>query len=456
MYLTEVLAEHIATIAGRKPPPEVRDVVMRCILDLIGAALAGHRSNGPAAARQAAPKIFGSGRAPIWLAGQTSTSAGAIFCNAAAACALDIDDGHRAARGHPGSGVVTTALTLGAASGSGADDVIAAIVAGYDVGVRVAAAQNPSGIPTRQSGRWISMATAATAAALFKLEPPAVAEALSIAGVLAPNQQANGSSGYSTLTGNDVKEGIAWSSAAGVMAIELARYGHTGPLDLLDHSGFYDPHRILAGLGQRWEISETYFKPYACCRYIHPALDRLLELVERHHVKPGHIVSIDIQTFGWALRLGNRLEPENLVEVQYSLPYCVAIAIVDGADALLPITTACLRRPDLIDLAAKVRLSVHGDADHLFPSETLARVVIETRKTTLVSDLGGALGDPRMPLLWHGLEAKFRRLTRTTMTVSDQQAWLDAILTLAAGDEKPLFCELANNRQSIPVVQSSC
>lgn len=445
MYLTQVLAEHIAAIASHPPPAEVRDVAMRCVLDLIGAAVAGHGSNGATAARQATPAMFGAGNAPIWLSGRKSAPTGAIICNAAAACALDIDDGHRAARGHPGAAVVTTALTMGALHGCSARAVIAAIVSGYDVGVRIAAAQNPEGIQTRQSGRWASMASAATVAALLRVEPSVVARALSIAGVLAPNQQANGSSGYSDLSGNDVKEGIPFSSAIGVMAVELALHGHTGPEDLLDHPKFYDPERIRAGMGDRWEISDTYFKPYSCCRYIHPALDRLFELIERHRLKPLDVVAVEVQTFGWASKLGNRLEPDNLIEVQYSLPYCMAIAIVDGMDALLPMTTACLQRPDLAELASKVTLSIHPDSERLFPSETLARVAIETRTARFISDLCGPLGDPRTPLLWHGLENKFKRLTAGTIAASKQQELLDAVLALADGDEKPLFREIAKN-----------
>lgn len=52
--------------------------------------------------------------------------------------------------------------------------------------------------------------------------PPALAHALAVAGVLAPNQEANGSSGYADLTGNDVKEGIPWSVVTGLTALRLA------------------------------------------------------------------------------------------------------------------------------------------------------------------------------------------------------------------------------------------
>ncbi|MBW9117980.1 MmgE/PrpD family protein [Rhizobium cauense] len=448
MHLTKKLAEHIATIARIGPPPETRDIVLRSILDLIGAAAAGRSANSSIAALAMAPALFGVGNAPIWLSGKSSTLLGAVVANATAASALDIDDGHRAARGHPGAAVVPTALTLAATHHCGSQAVIAAIVAGYDIGVRVAASQNPLGISTRQSGRWASLATVATAAVLLKVDPPTISQALSIAGVLAPNQQANGSSGYSKLTGNDVKEGIAWSSATGLMALELAIHGHTGPEDLLDHPDFYKAERILADLGSRWEILGTYFKPYACCRYIHPSLDRLFELIERHSLRASDVIAIEVETFEWALKLGNKTNPTNLIEVQYSLPYCLAIAFVDGRDSLLPPTHQCLDRQDLSELANKVRLSTRTDIDGIFPTETLARVTVETKRSRFASDLGGPLGDPRQPLLWHGIEEKFRRLTRDHLPPRKQQGIIDGVVSMASGDTGPMLLELESQEYS--------
>ena len=85
MHLTKKLAEHIATIARIGPPPETRDIVLRSILDLIGAAAAGRSANSSMAALATAPALFGAGNAPIWLSGKCSTVLGAVVANATAA-----------------------------------------------------------------------------------------------------------------------------------------------------------------------------------------------------------------------------------------------------------------------------------------------------------------------------------------------------------------------------------
>ena len=243
MYTTTILAQHIRNIALGTRPAAADERALACILDCLAAAVCGFSANGPSATRLSSPRLFGSGTAVIWMSGHTAAPVAALLCNATAASALDIDDGHRAARGHPGACVIPTVLTLASGLTLSGADLLSAIVAGYDIGVRIAASQNPHGIPTRQSGRWAAFAAVTAAGSLLSVKPDELAHALAIAGVLAPNQQANGSSGYSVLTGNDVKEGIAWSAATGLMALYLAMSGHTGPVDLFDHPGFYDKTR---------------------------------------------------------------------------------------------------------------------------------------------------------------------------------------------------------------------
>ncbi|MDR6667852.1 MmgE/PrpD family protein [Rhizobium sp. 1399] len=429
-YLTRILAEHVRA-APTEYCPAIADVARRCILDLLGAAIAGLAMPSAVAARTMAAPVFGSGEAPIWCAGRCAP-AGALFCNVTAASALDIDDGNRAARGHPGACVIPAALLIAGQTGATGRELISAIICGYDVGARIAASQTTDGIRTRQSGRWAAFASAATAGRLLQLEPVRLSHALAISGVMAPNQLANGSSGYSRLTGNDVKEGIAWSSLLGITAAHLAAAGFTGPEDLLDHPDYYDGSRILGGLGRHWEIADTYFKPYACCRYIHPALDAYSELAA-DTIGPDDIIEVEVQTFAWALKLANKVSPESLVDMQYSLPFCMAILAVDGVQALAPIDKAALGRTDLIRFAQKVRLSVDPDLDRFFPAQTLSRVVIRTRTLELTSDIHTPLGDKTRPMGWEAICRKFRNLTRHQLQDAEQQDIIGAVAALPGG-----------------------
>ncbi len=449
MHLTGILADHIWCVSQVERPVSIEETVLRCVLDLIGAAIAGAEAKGPTATRQSAPLIFGEGTAPIWMSAKTAAPVAALICNAAAACALDLDDGHRAARGHPGACVIPTALTLATQTKVTGRALVSAIIAGYDIGVRIAAAQNSQGIPTRQSGRWAAFAAVAAGASMMRTKPDHTAQALAIAGVLAPNQQANGSSGYSSDTGNDVKEGIAWSAATGLTALYLAMSGHTGPADLLDHPGYYDRERIVDQLGDRWEIGGTYFKLYACCRYIHAPIDALLTIMIEHALVAKEITGVTVDTFGWALRLGNKTNPENLVDIQYSLPYCLAVAAIDGPAALAPVDERLLNRSDLARFAEKVRMSADPELDRLFPHQTLATVTVETtRGDRFRSPVAGPVGDPAHPLSFGALEEKFLRVTRGIIGPRQQETLINAVLRLLSDDGALLLSELGPTRSS--------
>jgi len=444
MYLTGILADHICSVSQVARPASIDETALRCILDLLGAAIAGAAAKGPIATRQSAELIFGPGTAPIWMSARTAAPVAALICNAAAASALDLDDGHRAARGHPGACVIPTVLTLASQTNATGGALLSAIIAGYDIGVRIAAAQNLKGIPTRQSGRWAAFAAVGAAGSLLGARPDHVAQALAIAGVLAPNQQANGSSGYSRLTGNDVKEGIAWSAATGLTAVHLARNGHTGPADLFDHPSYYDRERIVDRLGDRWEIGDTYFKLYACCRYIHAPLDALFTIMTEHALIAEEITSVTVDTFGWALRLGNKTNPGNLVDIQYSLPYCLAAAAIEGPAALAPLDVGLLGRSDLSRFADKVRMNADPELERLFPHQTLARVTVETAGGRFQSPVAGPVGDPARPLTFSALEEKFLGVTRGIISPGQQEALVHGVLGLLSDDGALLLHELGS------------
>lgn len=448
MHATLMLAEFV-----RHADPasdSLRHAVMHCMMDALGSAAAGHAAPAVAGLRAVARAAFGMGNSAVWFSGERLSAPGAVFCNSAAASVLDLDDGNRAARGHPGATVIPAALAA-ATSATTADELIAGIVAGYEVGVRVAHARDAANCPTspsRQSGRWAGYAAAAAFGRLHGTPPDVLAHAFAIAGVTAPNQEANGSSGYSELTGNDVKEGIAWSAANGVLSVLLAEAGLTGPLDILDHESHFARAPLLDGLGDggtAWKILDTYFKPYSCCRYNHAPIDALVDLMRTRALTADAIDSVAVHTFGWALQLGNKLEPVNLVDVQYSIPYCLGIAAVLGEGALTPVDERCLRAEHRGAISAFARkVHMHSDAalDARFPAETLARVVVRTAHAVHESPVTTPRGEPSRPLSTAELEQKFLSVTRVTLDSARQRAVLDGVRGLLVGDIASLRADI--------------
>ena len=238
---TEILAEYVLDLRPENLSSSSIEIAKHSILDLIGAAVAGFSTSSASVYRETAPKFFSAGSASIWFSGQNLHPAASALVNSAAASALDIDDGNRQAGGHPGASMIPAAFALAQHLKASVPELLTAIVAGYEIGIRVARSRDFSALATYSTGRWCSFGAAAVAGCLYKSDVKEFAHSLAIAGVQSPDMAA---AGYSRFMGNSVKEGIAWSTMTGIFAHELGRSGFTGPLDILDHPDYYDTNNI--------------------------------------------------------------------------------------------------------------------------------------------------------------------------------------------------------------------
>ena len=432
--------------------PEGKSAACDAILDLVTAAAAApHRALGPAL-REA----HGPGPSAIWFAGETAAPVAAAFANALAAAALDLDDGHRRARGHPGACVLPAVLAMAdfrAAAGEPAADseILRAIVVGYEIGLRVASARSFYA----RTGFWGGFAAAAGAGALAGLSREHLAHALAIAGETGPHvATTTAPPAWPQPMGSDVKEGIAWGVATGVSAVPLARAGLTGPLDLVDHAPFFDAAAILADRPGP-AICEAYTKFYAACRHVHAPVDALLNLIDAHGIAAEEIEMVDVAAYSGALRISNRPEPQNLVDAQYSIPYCISLVAHRGAGALLPMTNTALHDSSVEALAHRVRLSIDEACEARFPAETPVRVTIHARGTRFESAMTTPRGEATAAPSWDDRLGKFKVATRDSLMPDDQARLLDAFAALREGRLAPLRGILASHIALLPAARRS-
>ena len=260
-----------------------------------------------------------------------------------------------------------------------------------------------------------------------------MAQALGIAAQSAPALP-----GLAGLMGSDVKEGIPWGSVTGLVALQLAQDGFTGPVRVFDSATLFAADRIVDGLGSTPLIEETYFKPFACCRHIHAPLEAYSDLSSIHGFLAEDVIRVDVHTYRATFNLSNLTEPSTLVEAQYSVPYCMALCAIYGSEALLPMSTMHLRDDAVHTFAKRVNVCHDPEIEPLFPSRSPARVTVTTRVGIFTSDLTDPRGDPVTALSWGDLEAKFRAATRSHMRVEQQQEILTAVSKLREGDINPL------------------
>lgn len=442
------LAHQISSYRPKTMSLELVSKTKDCVLDNLAAALAGVDAVPSRAAQNVALRTFGPGSAPIWFSSRTLSAPGAALCNSVAASCLDFDDGHRLARGHPGSAIIPAVLAKAANQSTSTREILTAIAIGYEVAIRAASAQRHEKTQTHQSGRWAGFGVVAACGRLDRLSAEQLAHALAIAGVWAPNQLANGSSGYARETGNWAKEGIPLSTLQAMMVVDLARLGYTGPLDLFDHASHFDPEPLLSWRGEPALILDSYFKQHACCRYIHPALAAWDAISHGASIDPQTIARIDVMTFGWALKLANKARPGNLVDIQFSLPFCLAALVLRGQRALSPISEELLADQAICELAARIHLRSSSDLDRRFPGQTLARlqVTLESGET-----LGSPTTAPKTHLGRSELFEKFCAIAKGR--IPDAQC--DRFLEIFGKPEGDFLAFLGTNESAMTMSQRS-
>jgi 2-methylcitrate dehydratase PrpD len=388
-------------------PEGAYSAARRTVLDTLGVAVAGSTTDAGKASLNAAADIWGDGSAAVWFSDKRLPPVGAAFVNATYATALDLDDGHRQASGHPAAAIVPAVLAIAGQVGCSAHRLLTAIVLGYEVAVRVSAARDIRTIRTTDTGLWCGPGVAAAAGWLTCRSAPVIAHAIAIAGQTATSQAATGW----TVLGHTVKEGIPWATANGLQAVALAAAGHRGPLDILDDPAHYNRKRLFEGFAKTWAIEQSYFKLYSCCRWAHAAIDGALVLAARLKPDPDDIESLLIETFDRALTLPNQSEPQSAEAAQYSIPFCVALALIHGEHALLPMSDTHLSDKRVIGLAKRVRLSSASAYRDAFPAGTPARVTMTAKGRLEAIEVLLPRGEPQNPLTGGELQEKFLTLS---------------------------------------------
>jgi 2-methylcitrate dehydratase PrpD len=188
-------------------------------------------------------------------------------------------------------------------------------------------------------------------------------------------------------------------------------------------------------LGGDWQTARNYLKPYACCRYMHAAIDAIAELRQpRKAVK-----QLTIGLFPQGLKLGNVRAPCRLEEVQYSYPFSCSLAALRGIEALQPVRFESLSDKEVLELASCVELEVASDFVDAFPNRTPARVTIDYGDGPQTRTVPYPLGDPANPMFRAQIEAKLRKISQGVLDPAAQDALVTAVNALDTESPSRLF-----------------
>lgn len=383
-------------------PTPVVEQLKRTLLDALGAAIAGTTTRAGQIAGAFARLQSATGSATVLATGDSLTLPHAVLANCTAANAWDIDDGYRPSKGHPGGFVVMPALA--AAQVHGAERLLPACAAGYEIACRAAIATHRYYHHYHASGSWGPLGTAAACASVASMPAAVLTHAFGLAeyhAALAPIERCLGAPAMT-------KDGIGWGAFAGACAVELAAMGFTGNPSLLDAPENSD---LIEDLGERWRVLDLYFKPYPCCRWAQQGVEALLQLQAAHGFAADDVSRIVLHTFREATLL-QQAPPHTTEEAQYHLFWAMAAALVHGTVACTHVANGALEDERLLRTIARMEAVVEPDLQAQFPERALAWVEVVCHDGARhQSDVVAARGDAHIPLSNNELNAKFFQLT---------------------------------------------
>lgn len=365
----------------------------------------------------------------------------AALANGAASHSLDNDDLHNASIIHLGTVVVPTALAVAEQIGSSGSDLICSIVAGYEIGARVGEAVNPDSYSFwHTTGTAGTFGAAAAAAKLLNLDANKTVQCFGSAGTQAAGL-------WEFLRDGAMSKTLHAGKAAmnGILAAQLAHHGFTGAQQILEGpKGFcfaMTPNADLTKLTEQlsyehFKIDDNSFKPYACCKHCHAAINAVLCLCDQHKLAYNDICSIQVKTNAVADNLVNNPSPENEYGCKFSLQYCVAAASRYHQVSVDEFSPNKAADKELRRIMKNVTVTIDPQLDTEYrrnPQKWSADVLI----TALSGDtyrkfIKYPKGDPQNPFTYQEAEHKFWTLTQGIYP----PATVERLISLIANLEK--------------------
>ncbi|WP_438998586.1 MmgE/PrpD family protein [Variovorax beijingensis] len=411
------LADYACGLRFEKLPPTVLQRANLCVMDLLASTYAAVAGRGAQALRAYAEAVNPAPQATLWGSGLRVGAIEAATANGATAYEAEYDDGNTLG-GHWGSSSIPAILALAERDGVGAQQVLVAIVAAYEVGNRISQPFS-RGLLARgvhYPGGMGGVAATAGAGRMMGLDAERLAAALGFACLLpvAPY--------FPSYEGSDAKNLYSgWPNHCGLHFAALAQAGYRGSPQLLEGrdglahvlgwegSSEELRQRVLDGLDNRHAILDTYFKPYPCCRWIHAPVQALLDLVTAHNIPVTEIAAIEVAAPAFVGRMYFDAGPFlNATQARYSAPYALAAAALYGRLGQPEFEGRILGDAAVHALARRVSFAPAADLEQAFPPAFSARVRVTTREGRVYGGKSVLPWGPEAPPEFAELAVKFR------------------------------------------------
>lgn len=435
--VTDELARFAAALDWEAVPPHVQAIMPVLMIDMFRAAAVGSDKPWTRAAGQAFGSATGADSASLLYAGRRIEAGRAAFINGTAAGGLDWDDSHVAAIIHPGVCIWPAALAAAEIAGASGRELLTAVLAGYEVAIRVGMSIQPEhslrgfqGTPTCGA-----LGAAVACARLFRLPAERLRDALGIAATFA--------CGLSQffVSGSDIKRFHAGKAAAnGIEAALLARAGLTGPRDAIEGSqGFgrafsdrFDPSTAVKDLGRHFPTEWVSLKPHAGSVRMQAAIEGAAMLA-RAGARIEQVASMELGVHGAMMSKLAANRPVDYQQAQLSTPFAAAMAVALAPRREGPLALSVddfeqyLDDPAIRDLSARTRCVVDARVEALTTAEAVpARVTITMKDGSRVEQfVQHPKGCPQNPITADEVVQRFAAIAAPRFGAGPVDAWLE-------------------------------
>jgi 2-methylcitrate dehydratase PrpD len=418
--LTMDLAAWISGFDRGALPAAINRAARLALLDTLGVGLHGQGEAWTGIARDWA---FGAtapdedDAATVWGdEGALLRTSDAAFVNGIAAHAFELDDFCQ--KLHPGAVVIPAALAVAEAKKRNLGQLLTAVALGYETMIRLSMALDPNQARLRGwhlTGVCGPMGAAAAAGWLLWLDTEPMAWALGLAAT-----QGSGLFAFNADGAMSKRFHPGRAAQSGVMAAELAARGFSGPTKVLEtadgsfltaFSDYADGRRLLNGIGERWELLTTNFKPFSACGSVHAYNDCAIAIREKlgRAPKAGERVVIGLAKVV-DVQCGYDYAPGTALNAQMSARYCVAAALIDGAVLPPQFTDARMAADDVVSLANRIEIVGDSYLDAIYPAKYPGWVEVHTAGGVVREGRDNPSGAHDSPNYRAGLLAKYEAL----------------------------------------------
>jgi 2-methylcitrate dehydratase PrpD len=430
MGLTEEVVSFVYRTRYRDIPPEVLRLAQGFVLDGLGVIVAGSTEKGSRILHNYIRQMGGSAEATVIGPRFAAPAPKAALANGASGHAMDYDDtqlstskeGVYGLLTHPTIPVLSAVLAVGEKERISGKEMLLAYILGVEVECRIADAINPRHYQAgfHSTATIGGLGAAMAVGKLLGLKKEALARTLGLAASMASGLREN----FGTMT-KPLHAGRAAEN--GVTAAQLAERGFTSATNIIEAkrglfnamAGGGDDSKILGRLGNPYFMQEPgiSIKPYPSGSLSHPAEDVILELVRKHDL---HATQIDTVEVGTNSNVPNALiypMPTTSLEGKFSIPFCMAIAILERKAGIAQFTDRKVRQPAVVELMKRVTLYVDAELEALGFDQVRSRVRVKLKDgRTIEGRADVAKGHPLKPMNWAELAEKFRDCGRLVLS----------------------------------------